>query len=246
VSLVGVQASNERRVTSPTLIFCAHGTRDPAGRQVILDVAGQVREATGLEVLEAYVDVQDPKVDQVIAQIPHAQAGLSAVVVPYLLAGGYHVYHDIAEAVADRQDIVAAPALGPEKRLIDILLDRIEDVGAQATATLVLAPAGSSDPRSQADTEKVAEMLRLRWDGPVRVGYAAGPKPSVPDAVAAARAHGESGAGSDVAVVSYLLSPGYFQDTLHQAGADHVTAPLAPDPRIVQIIADRYSAALGN
>lgn len=233
-------------MTSPTLIFCAHGTRDPRGRQVILDVAQAVREATDLDVHEAYVDVQDPKVDAVVGQIPRRESGLSAVVVPYLLAGGYHVYHDIAEAVHERDDVVAAPALGPDARLIDILIDRIDDAGVKPTATLVLAPAGSSDPRSQADTERTAEMLRLRWGGPVRVGYAAGVKPSVADAVAAARAHGENQADSDVAVVSYLLSPGYFQDTLYKAGADHVTAPLAPDPRIVQIIADRYSNALGR
>ncbi|MEX0913327.1 MAG: CbiX/SirB N-terminal domain-containing protein [Demequina sp.] len=243
---MGDQPVGEHRATSPALIFCAHGTRDPAGRQVILDVAQLVRDHTELDVIEAYVDVQDPKVDHVIEHTPRQQSGLSAVVVPYLLAGGYHVYHDIAQAVADRQDIVAAPALGPDPRLIDILLDRIAEAGVQATATLVLAPAGSSDPRSQADTERMAEMLRLQWNGPVRVGYAAGPKPSVTDAVAAARAHGDTGADADVAVVSYLLSPGYFQDTLYRAGADQVTAPLAPDARIVQIIADRYSAALGR
>src|SRR5690606_15634225 len=103
-------------------------------------------------------------------------------VVPYLLAGGYHVYHDIAQAVSERSDVQSAPALGPDSRLIDIVMDRIREADVHPTATLVLAPAGSSDPRSQADTERTADMLRQRWDGPVRIGYAAGVKPSVTEA----------------------------------------------------------------
>lgn len=232
-------------MTTPILVLCAHGTRSKAGRQVILDVAQAVRESMGVEVREAYVDVQDPKVDEVVASIPRGE-GVQAVVVPYLLAGGYHVYVDIAEAVEDRPDVVAAPALGPDSRLIDIAIDRIRSAGVADTATLVLAPAGSSDERSQRDTEHAADMLRVKWGGPVRVGYAAGMKPTVADAVSAARSFGETEQDSDVAVVSYLLSPGYFQDSLHKAGADHVTEPLAPDPRILEIIAQRYFDALAG
>lgn len=230
-------------MTQPLLVLCAHGTRNEVGQQVILDVAQAVRESLGVEVRETYVDVQDPKIDDVIASVPTSE-GVSAIVVPYLLAGGYHVHVDIAEAVKDRPDVLAAPALGPDPRLIDILIDRIHEAGVAETATVVVAPAGSSDRRSQLDTERAADLLRSRWGGPVRVGYAAGIKPSVAEAVQAAREFGENEQDSDVAVVSYLLSPGYFQDILSNAGADHVTAPLAPDARIVEIIAERYFGAL--
>jgi hypothetical protein len=46
-----------------------------------------------------------------------------------------------------------------------------------------------------------------------------------------------------VAIASYLLAPGYFADVLAAAGADIVTAPLAPDVRVAAIIAERYAAA---
>lgn len=232
-------------MSAPVLILCAHGTRDPAGQQAILDMAATVRDALGVEVREAYVDVQEPTIDEVVASIPVSDDGLAAVVVPYLLAGGYHVHVDIARAVKNRPDVVAAKALGPDSRLIEIVLDRIVAAAVHPTATLVLAPAGSSDPRSQADTEVTLDSLRLSWDGPVRVGYAAGIEPTVTQAVKAARDYGEDDEDGDVAVVSYLLSPGYFQSTLDKAGADHVTLPLAPDARIVAIIADRYRDAGG-
>jgi hypothetical protein len=83
-------------------------------------------------------------------------------------------------------------------------------------------------------------MLRSRWRGPVRVGYVAGIAPTVPDAVTSARANGED---EVVAVASFLLAPGTFQARLEEAGADFVTAPLAPDARILEIIADRFYAA---
>ena len=221
----------------PVLIGCAHGTRAPEGQQVIRDLLGEVERHLGVEVREAYVDVQDPKVDDVVASVPALPAGASAVVVPLLLAGGYHVYVDIAQAVKDRPDVPAAPPLGPDPRLVDIVLERLDVAGTPRDAAVVLAAAGSSDPRSQSDTHTAAAQLRERWDGPVSIGFAAGPKPSVADAVAQARSEYP---GAVVAVASYLLAPGLFQRRLDSAGADVVTAPLAPHPTIVEIVGDRY------
>ena len=232
-------------MTAPILILCAHGTRDPNGQASIAAIAERVSEKLDVEVRLAFVDVQEPAVDEVVLGIPERDTGLAAVVVPYLLAGGYHVHVDIANAVRDRPDVVAAAPLGPDPRLIAILKDRVTEAAVHPTATLVLAPAGSSDARSQADTERTVDALRLAWDGPVRVGYAAGIEPTVEQAVEAARRYGEDDEDGDVAVVSYLLSPGFFQDRLSTAGADHVTEPLAPDPRILDIIADRYREAGG-
>lgn len=221
------------------LIGCAHGTREPAGQQVVLDLLETLRTALGVEVREAYVDVQEPHVADVVAEV--SAAGDTAVVVPLLLAGGYHVYVDIAQAVAGHPGVVAAPALGPDRRLIDVVLGRVADAGVPRGATLVLAAAGSSDARSQADTDAAADLLRSRWDGPVRIGYAAGIAPTVADVVASARANGDE--EEVVAVASYLLAPGTFQGRLAQAGADFVTAPLAPDPRLVEIVGDRFRTA---
>lgn len=225
---------------APILIGCAHGTKSPLGRQTIRDVLDAVRVALpGVDVREAYVDVHGPFLADVVADIAVAEEGVSAVVVPLLLAGGYHVHHDIAEAVAGRPDVVAAPALGPDERLTAVVLDRLREAHVSKDSTLVLAAAGSSDARSQADTATAAEMLRRAWAGPVRVAFAAGHDPSVADAVRAARANGEDGI---VAIASYLLSPGVFQSRLSEAGADVVTPALAPHPEIVSIVIDRYSS----
>jgi len=225
---------------TPLLIGCAHGTKSVVGQQTIKDLLDAVRVALpGVEVREAYVDVHGPFLADVLAEIPVVEDGLSAVVVPLLLAGGYHVYHDIAEAVADRPDVVAAPALGPDERLTAVVLDRLNAARVPRESTVVLAAAGSSDERAQADTAAAAELLRGAWEGPVRLAYAAGHEPSVAGAVRAARNYGEDGT---VAIASYLLAPGVFQARLNEAGADVVTPALAPHPGIVSIVIDRYSS----
>lgn len=228
----------ERLAVGPVLVACAHGTRSAGGRATIDALVDEVASKLPSAVQRAYVDVQDPQIPEVVRDLPRRD-GLAGVVVPVLLSSGYHVFHDIADAVATRADTVAAPPLGPDDRLVDIVLDRLREERVPDDATVVLAPAGSSDPRGIADAEATADRLRLRWGGPVRIGYAAGPEPSVKESVAAAREYGET----VVAVASYLLAPGHFQDTLATAGADYVTGPLAPDPRLVSLIVERYTEA---
>ncbi|GAA4404043.1 hypothetical protein GCM10023168_16180 [Fodinibacter luteus] len=226
-----------------SLVVCGHGTRDPRGRETVRAVLAAVAaRCPDVPVLEAYVDVHGPEVAEVVAGLPAGEP-VAGVVVPLLLAGGYHVHVDVAEAVAARPDVRATPALGPDERLVDVVLDRLREAGAAPGSSLVLAPAGSSDARAQADSAAAAQLLAVRWDGPVTLGFAAGPAPSVADAVRSARA---AAGGAPVVVASYLLAPGFFQRRLEEAGADLVSGPLAPDERIVDVVVDRYRAALAG
>jgi sirohydrochlorin ferrochelatase len=222
----------------PVLIGCSHGTDSVAGRVAIRSILSAVRVARpDLDVREAFVDVQDPKVFDVVGDA--VAGGGAAVVVPLLLSLGFHVRTDIMSAVLDRA-AAAADVLGPDPRLVEILVDRLIAAGAGPNDAVVLAAAGSKDPRAAEAVEAVAAGLRAVWrGGPITVGYGAGTTPRVPDAVAAARAAG----APRVVVGSYLLAPGYFHDRVLEAGADVVSAPLAPDDRLTPIVLDRYAAA---
>ncbi|MGL4745757.1 MAG: sirohydrochlorin chelatase [Dermatophilaceae bacterium] len=249
------------------LVLCAHGTRDAAGRAVIRGVVEAVAAALPeMAVHEAYVDVHGPEVGEVVAALPPADeiepradgrrvaesrdGGQvpAGVVVPLLLAAGYHVHVDLADAVRARPDVVVSPALGPDDRLVDILVGQMmaagvaTGAGVGAGAAVVLAPAGSSDARAQAGSAEMARRLGERLGRPVSLGYAAGPSPSVADEVTRMRAEG----AASVAIASYLLAPGFFQRRLEQCGADVVTGPLAPDPRLVDIVLDRFHAAVAG
>jgi sirohydrochlorin ferrochelatase len=103
----------------------------------------------------------------------------------------------------------------------------------------VLAAAGSSDPAAVASVAAVAR----RWAGAgwwdVTAAYASAAAPSPADAVAALRRRG----APRVAIASYLLSPGLFADSLHDAGADVVSAPLGDAPEVAAVVLERYDDA---
>lgn len=248
---------------APVLVGCSHGTNDLTGRDVIRALLDDVRAARpDLDVREAFVDVQQPEVADVVTSVvdpsaatddpggsaPDATDGAQsgdAVVVPLLLSGGFHVSVDVAAAVEDRGPgagrAAASTPLGPDPRLVDLLADRLADVGLRAEDAVVIAAAGSSRAGAARDVEELAAGLRERVPGPVTVGYGAMAKPSVPDAVAAARA--DLAPGGRVVVAAYLLAPGFFYDRVLEAGGDVVTAPLAPDARLTAIVLDRYATA---
>ncbi len=241
VTRIAVEAPDRRAAADdgvPVLVGCSHGTDSAAGRAAIASILDGVRRARpDLDVREAFVDVQRPEVADVVRDAL-ADAG-AAVVVPLLLSAGFHVHVDIAAAV-EPPGAAASGALGPDRRLVDILVDRLAAAGAGPGDTVVLAAAGSSDVRAAHAVEEVARHLRSAWPhGAVVVGYGAGAEPSVPDAVTAARA---DGAGR-VVIASYLLAPGFFHDRLLAAGADVVTEPLAPDDRLTDVVVDRYRSA---
>lgn len=261
---------------SAVLVGTSHGTDDPAGQEAVRALLDGVRAARPeLDVREAFVDVQQPEVGDVLAGAVRdavaggvSDGGPAAVVVPLLLSTGYHVQHDIAQAVAAVNAFgegvaVAADPLGPHPLLVDILADRYAAAEAahgpfRPDDAVVLAAAGSSVAAAATAVEEVTSALAQRLGRPVTPSYGAGAEPRVPVAVAAARAGtpatpgapGVSGAAR-VIVVSYLLAPGYFLDRVLEAGADVVTDPVAgparagkADPRLVQVVLDRYDAAI--
>ncbi|SDC33137.1 Sirohydrochlorin ferrochelatase [Sanguibacter gelidistatuariae] len=230
----------------PVLIACSHGTDNPQGRAVVSHLVGQVRELLpDIEVLETYVDVQYPQVDEVVASVA---PGRGVVVVPLLLSGGFHVNVDIASAVRSRvstgSPTVAASPLGPDPRLASILVDRLDSAGALPGDAVVVAAAGSSDAAAAADVEQVAADVAESWEGPVSIGYAASATPRVAVATDLARSALGGAEHGRVAMATYLLAPGFFSNRLAEAGADIVAEPLGAHPLIAQIIVDRFNEAL--
>ncbi|GIF25763.1 sirohydrochlorin ferrochelatase [Actinoplanes tereljensis] len=207
----------------PTLLAVAHGTRSATGQKQIRDlVAAVARSRPGLDIRLSYADVQQPRIGAVVPAVR------DAVVVPLLLSAGYHVRVDIADAVAGTSFPVTRP-LGPDPVLTESLTRHLP--GADA---VVLAAAGSSDPVWRASVQALAADLGAH------VGFVSGSEPKVADVVAGLRRQG----ARRVAIAAYLLAEGLFYRTLHRAGADSVTPPLALDPAIVPLVLRRYESAL--
>lgn len=234
----------------PVLVGCSHGTRSPAGRRVVSSILEDVTAATDAEVREAFVDVQEPAVGDVVADI--ARSGGYGVVVPLLVSAGYHVHVDVVQAV-ERADairggcVVSAGALGPDPVLVSILVDRLDEVAVQPGDVVVLAAAGSSDDAAVSDVHLAAAWLRHRHDGPVLTGFVSAARPSVAEVVAVGRdllqGRRITGRRPRVVVASYLLAPGFFHGRLQEAEADQVTRPLAPHPALADLVLRRFAQA---
>lgn len=215
-------------------VLVAHGTASQAGRQVVLDLVDEVRaRRPGLYVTDAYVDVQVPRVADVIADL--APRFREVIAVPLLFCGGYHVRVDVAKAVEAWSNALSTGALGPSRRIAALLARRLRDAGVQPTDPVVMAAAGSSRPEAAADARTQARMLADVLGVPVDVAYGSAGTPAVPDAVNANRDR----PGARVAVASLLLGEGHFFDKLQRSGADIVTPPLGAAPEVVEQILAR-------
>lgn len=221
----------------PALVAVSHGTSSPAGRVAVRALVDAVDVALpGTPVHEAFVDVQQPALPDVLGR----QSG-PAVVVPLLLAPGFHVHVDIAQAVAG-QDAVAAPTLGPDPALTGVVLDRLAEAGLREDDAVVLGVAGSSDPRARLNLDHAAADLADALRRPVDVGHLGGHGRGVDDVV-----HEAGSTGRRVVVASYLVAPGFFADRLSRCGADVVTAPLLDDrpvdARLIDLVLERHRVA---
>ena len=224
-----------------TVILCAHGGTSPKGRGAFAALVNAVRrEAHDLEVVDAFVDGQQPGVADLVRESSGPR-----IVVPLMLVYDRPVAVDIVRAShLDPMVTVTAP-LGPDWVLAEVGVRRLVEAGARADDTIVLAAAAPTDDRAVADIGKAARLLSAVWGGRVHVGTLGGPDIPLADAVDVARAYGKR-----VVVSTYLLSPGTPHDSIADAGADVVTEPLLdagpPDPRLVALIVDRARSQMGR
>jgi sirohydrochlorin ferrochelatase len=221
-------------MSRPVLLAVAHGSRDPSAQQTIRSLATRVSElAPGVEVRAAFVQNAEPSLAEALA----AAGQRRAVIVPLLLSAGYHLSSDICEAAARAGVPVAAP-LGPGPGLVPALADRLGAAGVPAGTPVVLAAAGSTDPRAIGDTRNQAALLAAHLLVPVLAAFAAAGQPTVDEAIAALAAR----TGGPVAVASYLLAPGVFHDRLRAGGSAWTSAPLGDHPAVAGVVLDRFRA----
>ncbi len=213
------------------MVLVAHGTRSTRGVETIAALAEAVAQR-GIRVRTAFVDVLGPSPSEVLRDV----GARPAVVVPAFLASGYHVHSDVPREVADsgHPAVTVTPALGPDPVLARVQHRRLIEAGWRAGDPVVLAAAGSSDPRALRDVRRAAAMLSEHV-GRVDIGYAATASPRVGEVVAGLRKR-------RVFVASYLLAHGLFQERLHECRAKGVTEPLGVAPEVVDLLVQRFTA----
>lgn len=222
---------------APALVAISHGTHSPAGQRAVARLVEAVaRTREDLTVTAGFVDVQQPDVAATLSPIDGP-----AVVIPLLLSAGYHVHVDLRNELRGHPASELARALGPDDRLTTVLERRLIEAGLESDDAIVLACAGSSDPRAVADCHEMGRRLERRLGRPVTVSFISAAFPRVDEAVTMQRS-----TGARVVVSTYLLAPGYFADLARAAGADVTAAPLlladeAAPSELVALVIDRYA-----
>jgi sirohydrochlorin ferrochelatase len=236
----------------PPLVLAAHGSPHPDHAASILEL----RDAIGRrgDVHVGWLDFAEPDLagavalarestnDRLSAAEQRSRRRGAVVVVPLLLAAGYHAKVDIPRMLSGLRRVLLTPPLGPDPLLAAAVARRLSDVGTPREDPVVLAAAGSSDEYAVAQVEQVAEYLRALRSGPVRTGFLSGEGPPLAKVVR------DLAAGDDpVTVATYLLSPGALADRVREvsraAGAYKVTAAIAVAPELVELIRARWLAA---
>jgi sirohydrochlorin ferrochelatase len=225
------------------LILVAHGTRRPDGVAMVGDLADRVGAIVGRSIQVAFVDVLGPTPGEVLARM--RANGRPAVAMPAFLSRGYHVRVDLPAHVvgSGHPDVTVAAALGPGTHIARIVGDQLMKSGWRYGDSVVLAAAGTSDPRALSDLHTTATAVSALTGSRVSLGFAGSGGPHVRDVVAQARADARE---RRVAVASYLLADGLFQERLDASGADLVSRPLGNHPGMPRLIANRFREAMAR
>ena len=244
-----------------SLVAASHGTDNIGGAKAISDLVKKVAKALPeVKVLEAFVDVQQPDVPAAFSEA--ASFGVTDItIVPLLLATGYHVRQDIADASFafneshSGTEVIISPALGPDERMVEVLIQRLDDAGATAATAaddlIVFTVAGSSDQRAQAESELVKLMLeealtaRNGFATKVEIAFLSAAEPKLKDLIPKLKFQHPR---KRVVVSTYLLADGFFAGLTKKVGAHVATEPLLvegtePPQQLVDIIVERYQRA---
>jgi sirohydrochlorin ferrochelatase len=211
------------------LLMAAHGTDSHVGTATTAALTAAVAAARPeITVSRCFLSVASPSLAQALA----ARGDEPTVVVPLLLATGYHVLTDIPAVVSGRRKVRVARHLGPDPRVIDALVDRLDPTPAAST---VLVGIGSSRAEARADFAVAADALSERVGSPVTVLTLSGGLRSAIRALP-----------RPVRVATYLLAEGRFLESLRAAaaGVGVVADPIGAHPSVVSLILERYDEAI--
>lgn len=240
----------------PALLLVGHGSRSAAGVAEYWDFARVLAErAPDIALGCGFIELAEPDLDTAVDKLV-ADGARSVVAVPLVLLGAGHMKNDGPAALARGRlrhpgvDFTYGRDLGIHPLVLAVAEERIKEAigDADPGATgVVLVSRGSSDPDANADLYKVARLLQdSRGLSIVEPAFVSLALPDVTTAIDRCRRLG----AEQVVVVPYFLFTGVLVDRIGEqaraAGAS-VGAHLGADPRIADLVVERYrEAAAGD
>jgi sirohydrochlorin ferrochelatase len=235
------------------LVAVAHGTAHLPGLRTLDALMERLRFLRpGLDTRLGFVSTAEPHPAELLAGLA-GQGVREAVVLPVFLGSGYHVGHDIPEAVraAGPMRVRTARPLGPDPLLAQVLAERLGTVAGRVFGTqVVLVAAGSNSRSSNADAFVMAGLLSERLGMQVRTAFLTAAEPSAVTVLTRLARRGRP-----VAVASYLLAEGGYTRRLADIAAlaglepeaartPRVAGPIGAHELVARLLLRRYDEAL--
>lgn len=234
-----------RAVTAQRLILVAHGSRDPRFGDTARRVRAAVAEALpAVDVGLAFLDLDEPLVGDALAGLDDG-----CVVVPLLLAPGYHSEIDLPAIIAEhaRHAVRCGEVIGRHS-LTRALADRLTEAGTCDGDGIVLTAVGSSNPLADGLVRRRAIELSTRLHRPVEVVHAT--RLGARDRALRGAIRRLHAAGAQRIVVSpYFLSAGLLTERVEDAldriaPGSLVAGPIGTHPVLIEAVVESYHRAI--
>lgn len=229
----------ESSVAPVPVIGLAHGSRHPVGSVANERLMRAVGELTEGPARLAFLDLAEPDLETVAAELS-AAGHRRAVVVPLLFTVAFHATVDVPEAVraaarSSGLELVVADILGTGDDIADLLSDIVRGAGVFAGASLLLFAVGSSNPGANAAVADLAARLGVRHRTDARAAFG-----TCAPRVADVRAD----LTNPVAVVPLFLAEGLLLDPMRALAAAEGWAMTEPiGERAAFVVRERYDRA---
>lgn len=117
------------------VLLVGHGSRRDEANKALDKLCSMVGEGrSGITITRAYLQFAAPDLPAALKEL--AAAGVEEVaVLPVFLYEGVHIHEDIPEILAEeaakypQMRLVQAPVLGIDRRMVDIVWDRVDAAG---------------------------------------------------------------------------------------------------------------------
>ncbi|WP_141603679.1 sirohydrochlorin chelatase [Terrilactibacillus laevilacticus] len=152
------------------VLYVSHGSRNKEALREAEQCIKMAQKQVQVPLQEiCYLEISKPDIFEGIENLVKRGATHIAVV-PVLLLSAGHYYEDIPKAIEDIKclypdiTLTYGKPLGVQDRLIDVLVDRLEEaeIPDLSKARLLLVGRGSRNPETQRDIENIASKLKER------------------------------------------------------------------------------------
>jgi sirohydrochlorin cobaltochelatase len=241
------------------LVLAGHGSRDEAGAEELLALAGRVRARGEVPVEAGFIELSPPPLSEALAAAAgQAGPGGEVVVVPVVLLGAGHAKTDIPASVVAARDryagvgFVYGSPLGVDPELLDLGADRLEAAVApdlRASTAVLVVGRGTGDPDANGDLSKIARLL---WEGRswplAEAAFVGITEPRVPEGLERLRRLG----AERIVVLPWFLFTGVLERRIHDQAAGFAAATgvavtvagyFGPDDRVADLVLRRHREA---